>query len=258
MRKSFNSFYSLLMFGAIFFVSCFGVKSKHKNEVPISAAAGSAGNGTAVLELFTSQGCSSCPSADKLLGSFSQMPHIIALAFHVDYWNRMGWTDPYSTASFTKRQLNYASALHADVYTPQLIVNGGNEMIGSDSNKIIHAVQKAFSQNNDADISIETIKNENGKALIHYTVSGNINKSVANIAIVEKQITTGVKAGENGGRTLTEYNVVRDFVTKNKITAGDNDASLDIPTSANTANLSIVVFLQQKDNKIIAAAQKSF
>ncbi|HVZ95364.1 MAG TPA: DUF1223 domain-containing protein [Chitinophagaceae bacterium] len=208
-----------------------------------------------VLELFTSQGCSSCPPADRLLGSLSEMKNVIALSFHVDYWNRLGWTDPFSASAYSRRQISYASALHSDVYTPQLIVNGEKEMIGSDSNKIMHSIEKAFSQDPVAALTIQSVHNDNGKATIHFSISGPVGTAAANIAIVEGQATTSIGAGENNGRTVTDYNIVRSFETTDKITSGDNTASIALPSSG-MKNLSVVVYLQQKNNSIIAAARQ--
>src|SRR5438046_1978213 len=86
-----------------------------------------------VLELFTSQGCSSCPPADRLLGSYTNQENVIPLSFHVDYWNHLGWKDPFSNAAFSQRQETYANAFASSgVYTPQVIINGQKEMVGSD------------------------------------------------------------------------------------------------------------------------------
>lgn len=128
----------------------------------------------AVLELFTSQGCSSCPSADRLLDMYSNKENVIALSFHVDYWNRLGWKDPYSSSEYTQRQYKYASSLNSSVYTPQLVINGENEMVGSDAKRIDNTLKKAWSQDTKSDISIENVSLDNGKATINYTVSGNI------------------------------------------------------------------------------------
>lgn len=253
--------YLVLSIGAIlilwFCISSGGVRNKEntmnlKNDTTID-------KNIAVLELFTSQGCSSCPPADRLMGSFTSKENVIVLSFHVDYWNRMGWKDPYSSKEYTKRQYEYASALHADVYTPQLIVNGEHEMIGSDANKISDAVNKVFTEQPNATLSIKTVKTENGKADISFDVSGNIANSVLNVALVEKKTVTSVNAGENGGATLTSYNVVRSFKTINKFDDGNNATTIDMPSSPDLNNLSVVLYLQQKkSNKIYAANQANF
>ncbi|MEP6951194.1 MAG: DUF1223 domain-containing protein, partial [Ginsengibacter sp.] len=174
----------------------------------------------AVLELFTSQGCSSCPAADRLLGSYTSKENVIALSFHVDYWDRLGWKDPFSSKTFTERQYNYASALRAEVYTPQLVVNGQSEMIGSEESKISAAVNKILAQEPNANLSIKTAKPENGQVSINFITSGNTGNSILNIALVQKKATTEIKAGENGGATLTNYNVVRNFKTISQVNNG--------------------------------------
>ncbi|MEO7394634.1 MAG: DUF1223 domain-containing protein, partial [Chitinophagaceae bacterium] len=117
-------FLSIPLFTLWFCTSSSSVKEKEPaTEVAIKTL--KPGNHhMAVLELFTSQGCSSCPSADRLLETFNRKENVIALSFHVDYWNRLGWRDPYSSKEYTQRQYEYASALNSSVYTPQLIVNG--------------------------------------------------------------------------------------------------------------------------------------
>ncbi len=261
--------YLILSIGVIltlwFCISSCGVKNKEstsnlKTDLPISGD-----KNVAVLELFTSQGCSSCPPADRLLGSYTSKENVIVLSFHVDYWNRLGWKDPYSSKEYTKRQYEYASALHADVYTPQLVINGEHEMIGSDAGKISDAVDKVLADQPEATVSIKTVKVEKarlpdgqGKANITFDVSGNITNSVLNVALVEKKTTTSVKAGENGGATLINYNVVRNFKTINNITKENNEATIDTPSSG-LNNLSVVLYLQQKkSNKISAADQANF
>jgi hypothetical protein len=242
-----------------FCTSSSGVKDKDsignmKTDIPVSDS-----QNVAVLELFTSQGCSSCPPADRLLGSYTGKENVIVLSFHVDYWDRGGWKDPFSSKEYTQRQYDYASALHADVYTPQLVINGQTEMIGSDADKISNTIKKVFAEQPEATLSIKTIKAENGKANISFDASGNISHSVLNVALVEKKTTTDVKRGENGGVTLTNYNVVRNFKTINKVENGNNVSTIDIPSSADLKNLSVVLFLQEKrSNKISAADQSGF
>ncbi len=262
--------YLVLSVGAIvtlwFCISSCGVKSKGSITKLKTGMSMSGDTNIAVLELFTSQGCSSCPPADRLMGTYTSKENVIVLSFHVDYWNRMGWKDPYSSKEYTKRQYDYASALHSDVYTPQLVVNGESEMIGSDANKISAAINKVSAEQSDATVSIKTVKAESGrlpdgqgKANINFDVSGNIGNSVLNIALVQKQTTTNVKAGENGGATLTSYNVVTNFKTINRVADGSNEATIDMPSSPDLNNLLVVLYLQQKKaNKITAADQANF
>jgi hypothetical protein len=255
--------YLVLSIGAIvtlwFCISSCGVKSKESTTNLKTDMSVSGNKNVAVLELFTSQGCSSCPPADRLMGTYTSKENVIVISFHVDYWNRMGWKDPYSSKEYTKRQYDYASALHSDVYTPQLVVNGESEMIGSDANKISAAINKASAEQSDATLSIKTVKAENGKANINFDISGNAGNSILNIALVEKKTSTDVKAGENGGTTLTNYNVVTNFKTINKVADGSNEATIDMPSSPDLNNLSVVLYLQQKKgNKITAADQANF
>jgi hypothetical protein len=250
---------TLPLFTLLFCTSSSGVKDKEgannlKSNNPLPD-----NKNVAVLELFTSQGCSSCPPADRLLGTYASKENTIVLSFHVDYWDRLGWKDPFSSKKYTQRQYEYASSLHADVYTPQLVINGQTEMVGSDANKIANTIKKVFSEQDDATLSIKTVKTVNGKANISFDASGNIANSLLNVALVEKKTTTDIKAGENGGVTLTNYNVVRNFETINKFNDGNNVASINIPSSTDLKNISVVLFLQQKkSNKISAADQADF
>ncbi len=241
-----------------FCTSSSGEKNKEEIKNRNTNFISSGDKSIAVLELFTSQGCSSCPPADRLLGTYASKENVIALSFHVDYWDHLGWKDPYSSKEYTRRQYNYASALHADVYTPELIINGQNVMIGSDENKISSTIKKIFEETPDAFLSIKNIKTANGKAEINFDASGNINKALLNIALIANKKTTQINAGENGGATLTDYNVVENFKTINRIENGNNVATIDIPASADLKNMSIVIFLQQKgNNKITAADEKN-
>jgi len=231
-----------------------------KDVVNIKTPGSLPGNkNVAVLELFTSQGCSSCPPADRLLGTYASKENVIVLSFHVDYWDRLGWKDPFSSKEYTKRQYNYASSLHADVYTPQLVVNGQTEMIGSDANKISNAIHKIAEEQPEATLTVKAVKVENGKALVNFDALGKTKNETLNVAIVEKKTTTDIKAGENGGVTLSNYNVVRNFQIIDKVENGNNIATIDIPSSADLKNMSVVLFLQDKtNNKISAATQAGF
>jgi hypothetical protein len=241
-----------------FCTSSSGVKDKKAISNAATKDLNQSNKNVAVLELFTSQGCSSCPPADRLLGTYASKENIIALSFHVDYWDRLGWKDPFSAKGYTKRQYNYASALNASVYTPQLVINGRTEMVGSNANKISETITKVLHEAPGAELSIKSVDDENGQVNISFDASGNLTNAVLNIALVEKQTTTEIKAGENNGVTLDNFNVVRNFKTITEVRNGSSTSVIDIPFRTDLKNLSLVLFLQEKNNsKILAADQKS-
>lgn len=215
-------------------------------------------NNIVVLELFTSQGCSSCPPADRLLGSYANRDDIAALSFHVDYWNKLGWKDPFSDHLFSERQENYASSSGFDVYTPQVIINGEKEMVGSEENKIAETIKQFQKQQASSKIIIDEIKSDNNKISVNYSLKGKFNNSVVNVALVQNKITTSIKAGENNGVTLTNYNVVMNFKTINSFTAEKNTATVDMVSGIDKKDLSVILFLQDvTSHKIYAAARSS-
>jgi hypothetical protein len=254
----FFSFIAVALFTLFF---CTSSSMKHEKSPLHDVAANNinAGKNIAVLELFTSQGCSSCPPADRLLGTYTSQENVIPLSFHVDYWDKGGWKDPFSSKEYSKRQYSYASQLKSSVYTPQLVINGQTEMIGSDAGKITSTLEKVFAEQPEATISIRKLTPANGKVAISFSTSGNTANTTVNIALVEKQATTAIKEGENGGATLTNYNIVRNFKTVDAVIDGDNNASIDLPSAINLKDMSVVIFLQQKrNNKISAADQAAF
>jgi hypothetical protein len=247
---------SLPVFLLWFCTSSTTVKTNDTKKEAISSVTKDAHKNMAVLELFTSQGCSSCPPADKLIGSYTSKANVIPLSFHVDYWDRLGWKDPFSSREYSDRQRMYASALKSNVYTPQLVINGQEAMIGSDANKLSAALQKIFSATPAAALSIKKAEEHDGKINISFDVSGTVNNLLLNIAILENKTTTQVKAGENGGATLTDYNVVRVFKTINQFNEGENNFAIDLPVSLDQKNRTLVLYLQKKDSHKITAADK--
>jgi len=169
-----------------------------------------------VLELFTSEGCSSCPPADKLLKEIIEdakqnNKEIYALAFHVDYWDYLGWKDVFASPDYTARQNVYADYFSSQrIYTPQLIVNGTKELVGSDRKTLKGALARPSIPT--AFITLTT-KMDNGKISLHYILSGDIHEALLNVALVQKGISTKVSAGENVGKTLLHENIVRKFQT---------------------------------------------
>jgi hypothetical protein len=211
----------------------------------------------AVIELFTSQGCSSCPSADALLATAiadaaKEKKNVFALSFHVDYWNRLGWADPFSSAAFSQRQNDYVSALALDgAYTPQMIVNGTNEFVGSDKAALIANLDKAFNTKSLAGFSSLTAA-YGDHIKVHYAIDGDIKGTTINFALVSLSETTAIKRGENGGRTLMNENIVRQLLTKAAAASGEVEfANSPAPAKDNAA---VIVFIQQQNNKKIIGA----
>lgn len=214
--------------------------------------------GFVVMELFTSQGCSSCPPADAILGMYAETndEHIIPLAFHVDYWNRLGWIDSLSSSVYSQRQRDYAEKLNAvSVYTPQLIINGQKQMVGSDRLRISAAVNDFLKSGPSVLISITSIRAVERKVDIDYSVNNIIPSSNINAALVQRNIVTEIKAGENRGVKLTNYNVVRDFKTK-PLTGLSGSFTLDLPAGNNADNYMVVLFAQQNAMGNIQGAAK--
>ena len=158
-----------------------------------------------LLELFTSEGCSSCPSADKLLATFDREQPVngadlIVLSEHVDYWNRLGWTDPFSSPEFSKRQRDYSVRLGGDgVYTPQLVVDGRVGLVGSDRAKAVQAIQQAIREPG-RPIALSPVR-DGEYADIRFDVP-QVRGSAAYLVLAEDHARSQVGRGENAGRAL--------------------------------------------------------
>jgi hypothetical protein len=175
----------------------------------------------ALVELFTSEGCSSCPPADALLRALhgtrtAEGVRIIGLSEHVTYWNQLGWRDPFSSDLFTQRQDAYASRFRLDsVYTPQVVVNGAAQVLGSSREAILRAVHTTTATAPGATLRLVSIKQDGENVQIRFTAQAppgqpaNAKAPVLLAAITDDTDITQVPRGENGGRTLTHVSVVR-------------------------------------------------
>src|SRR5579885_1831285 len=164
-----------------------------------------------VVELFTSQGCSSCPPADKLLGELSKRPDVLALGFHVDYWDYIGWKDPYASKLATKRQKQYAETFKLSfVYTPQMVVAGSTEAVGSDRSAIETAVEEAKTRAA-THPSLALERRSDGGLTVHVGAAEVKRPATVWLACFDRQQSTPVARGENAGTTLTNYHIVRHF-----------------------------------------------
>ena len=167
------------------------------------------GSAPVVVELFTSQGCSSCPPADALLRRIANDPdlrgRVIPLAFHVDYWNHLGWRDPFSQRAWSQRQGDYVRALHLQAaYTPQIVVNGAREMVGSSSGAVYRAIEEESRREGEGKV---TLTRDGGDVIVR-AESPRANVDVL-LVVFENGATTKVASGENGGRTLANDGIVR-------------------------------------------------
>ncbi len=213
--------------------------------------------GFAVVELFTSEGCSSCPSADETVARLlaKNKENVFILAYHVDYWNRLGWKDPFSNAVYSQRQGQYASKFNLNsVYTPQVIVNGSSQFVGSDENKLNNIVQKNLQKEPSHHISINTKRRDN-IITVNYAIDGN-DIVLLNLALVQPEATTSVKRGENGGRTLHHVNIVRSLKTIDA--KGNGNITIEIPNEVSRIPLQIIAYTQEKKSyQILGADQKA-
>ncbi len=225
------------------------------------------------MELFTSEGCSSCPPADKLLAQIDASQPVngaeaIILEEHVDYWDDQGWRDPFASKAATQRQEDYAKILHAEVYTPQMIVDGRVEILGSDEHAAQRAIQIAIgAPKTELDLSwvgaTATIGGPKllrvrAKKLSDATASDGQNAEVF-LAITESHLHSDVRRGENAGKGLEHDGVVRKLTSLGKA-SGTGDFSFDAQSAVKLSpdwkreNIRIVAFLQDTHSRRIYAA----
>lgn len=177
-----------------------------------------AGDGVAVVELFTSEGCSSCPPADALLAKLAaearkSQQAVYCLSFHVDYWDRLGWKDRFSHRAYTQRQQDYARHLKLESpYTPQIVINGAQEFLGSDEPLVKGAIKLALARKTDATVDLKASANGD-ELLVDYKILGAPAGATLCVAWTEATAVSNPNRGENRGRKLAHVHVVRDFQT---------------------------------------------
>jgi len=162
---------------------------------------------TVAIELFTSQACAACPPADQLLGELARDPSVVALAWHVDYWNRRGWTDPFATRLGGERPHAYASRLGAEIYTPALVAGGARLVIGYERDSVRTAMQTAPAASVPVTFVPQGAPGGDGFAV---EVGAAGQQVSALLALYQPEHVTDVESGENGGRQLHEYRIVRE------------------------------------------------
>lgn len=190
-----------------------GISTKQSKGIEATST-----NGFALIELFTSEGCSSCPAAEAIVKKISGMhrDNLYVLSFHVDYWNRLGWIDKFSSPVYSARQRAYGLHFKLDgVYTPQVVVNGSYQMVGSNEAQLKQSVDTEIKNMVNKDIELSARLANSGTVAVNYKINAPVN-TVLNIALVQGESQTNVKAGENEGRTLHHINIVRDLKRSNR------------------------------------------
>ena len=175
----------------------------------LAAAVAVAGDGRpAVVELYTSQGCSSCPPADALLGDLARRKDVLAFAFHVDYWDELGWRDRFELPAATLRQRQYARQLgSASVYTPQMVVEGTADVVGGDAAGVARLIAAPR-----ASVPVQ-ISVSGGELLVSVAAASGMPAAEVTLLSYLPQAQTAIGRGENAGRVLREYNIVRSCTT---------------------------------------------
>lgn len=217
--------------------------------------------GFAVVEAFTSEGCASCPPAYEVIEKIESDAadagtQVFILDFHVDHWDHLGWKDPFSDVQFSDRQREYSRKIGPDyLYTPQMIINGQEELIASQEKKAKEGVNKALSTSHAAiKINIkEKASKEPDSILIQYNISEITENATLNFALTENSITTKVLSGDNQGKTLVHKNVVRRFVSV-PLNAKKGNVKLPAITRNGESGYKITCFIQDKNNMKILAA----
>ena len=209
------------------------------------AAAPAAGNALQIVELFQSQGCASCPPANRNVTAVADGANVLALSWQVTYWDHLGWKDSFARPGFTERQRSYAQALgHSEVWTPQVVINGRGDVVGADRAELDRALRRYARGRDQISVALKA-----GRVAL----SGNVAKNAA-VYLVRydpRVIPVPIRAGENGGRTLPHRNVVRELTYLGSYSGGSREWILP---SGRQAGLRTAILVQADNTGPIIAA----
>ncbi len=214
-----------------------------------------------VVELFTSEGCSSCPPADRTLAQLlnraqrDNLP-VVGLSFHVDYWDRLGWKDRFADPAYTRRQRDYALAFRLrSVYTPQAVVNGTDQFIGSDVKRLDRAVSAGLKQKPTGALKLTPTKADTFDGWeVGFDTQDVGSDMVLNLALVEDGAVSRVTRGENAGRKLQHVNIVRVFRTVALTKKPSGRVQLQRPQTLQAKNVKLIGYVQHAKTKAIGTA----
>ena len=202
MRKPLNRIGSIATFAVAMIVMVFAARADQLVPATVD-------DSPVVVELFTSQGCSSCPPADAFLGKLSQRHDVLPLAFHVNYWDYIGWKDPFASDAATERQYSYGHALGLNmVYTPQMVIGGTHDAVGSDQNAVSRAIEMDA---NRSKLKLTVTRDASGGYRVQIPAGSVGQSATVWLALFDGAHKTQVERGENSGTTLTEFNIVREW-----------------------------------------------
>ncbi|RAU23905.1 DUF1223 domain-containing protein [Paramagnetospirillum kuznetsovii] len=199
-----------------------------------------------VVELFTSQGCSSCPPADRLLGELAKRPSLITLAYHIDYWDRLGWKDPFSLKAATSRQNAYAHSLNLPtIYTPQMVIQGATDVVGFDRPAVLAALE---SKRDGLPIHLSRA---DGKLAVE--LGAGVPAEITVVAYGGES-ETRVARGENAGRILKDYSIVRVVYPLGLWDGSAKTVSLDLSSVPDSATMVAVLVQGAGQGRMLGAA----
>lgn len=208
-----------------------------------------------VMQLFTSQGCSSCPAADALAEEIKKEytdKNVMILSYHVTYWDRLGWKDPFGKKAYTEMQYAYANKFkERRVYTPQIVVNGKEHFIGSDEYILRKKLKRYLKKSVDNSVKLTTTKKEN-QLQIAYEVSGKLSNKKIVFALVLDKKTTQVKRGENARKALSNSNIV---IQQKEVSLEKTTGKTNIELPPNYTNMRLIAFIQDENLNITGGNQ---
>ena len=217
-------------------------------------AASAAAQKAVLVELFTSEGCSSCPPADALLrlvnGSQTNKGQlIVGISEHVTYWNSLGWSDPFSSSAYTERQNAYSARFQLEgPYTPQMVINGAEQIVGSDRAGLLRAVEKEDAESPRISLRIVSLSVAGSTLTVNFSTSGDLPAQGADLVAVlaDDADQSSVLRGENSGRTLAHVAVARSITTIARVkAAGERTAQIPIPVSLQTTQRHHLILFAQ-------------
>ena len=221
-----------------------------------AAVAWADGSKPVVVELFTSQGCSSCPPADRILGHLADRDDVIALGFHVNYWDRLGWPDPFATQAGTDRQYAYSPVLgRRNVYTPQMVVDGRYDVVGFHAERIKVAIAHAEAMSGSRlAVGLEW----RGPGRLAYSLPPGEGGARIQLVRFARKLDQDIERGENAGRHLSYSNVVREIVEVAQWDGRAMEGEIEVDTGQDTTGGVALLVQDRRTLRMLGAAKLAF